>query len=490
MAAARVDGIDRLMQALSTRAAPEGRVHPALGPGDAPRRSSTRRSPGQAILYVQAGALTNVVIAEDGEPLLVRAASAGSEAIAQGLAERAQISHEEARAHIAALGVRRAPHHGAPATISPELEAAVSLQVREGLRRVIAEIQSSRGFYSARPDAAPDRRRRPDRRDDDLARRRRAAARRAEPAGAAGGSRQLAATSAPSSVAPERLDVAVGLRARRRPTTGPTSAPRGPAPSKHGRRRPERPRRAGRLRRRRPRRHRRSSTWSWSPTRSARASEQIATIGAEIGAGRAAGRGAQAVRRLRARRRSSAATPVTKVAKARFNWDRMLVRARARRPRRRLADRGQGARLEPDLGRRRRRRQPAARRLPGSRRSSSPAAASASATSRSTWIASTRSAASATSASTARSAPATRTAARPARAPAVKTASSFSLVTYFEQSPELAALAAPSPGAPRGRCRPRPAPPAAGRLRRRPRRPRPPRPPAAPTTTTPAGATK
>jgi type IV pilus assembly protein PilM len=151
MAAARVDGIDRLMKALSGAhlkaeciqlsglAMLRALEHPPLA--------------GQAILYVQAGALTNVVIAEDGEPLLVRAASAGSEAIAQGLAERTQITHEEARAHIAALGVRPAPHHGAPATVSPELESAVSLQVREGLRRVIAEIQSSRGFYSARPDA-------------------------------------------------------------------------------------------------------------------------------------------------------------------------------------------------------------------------------------------------------------------------------------------------------------------------------------------------
>ncbi len=151
MAAARVDGIDRLMKALSGAhlraeciqlsglAMLRALEHPPLA--------------GQAILYVQAGALTNVVIAEDGEPLLVRAASAGSEAIAQGLAERTQITHEEARAHIAALGVLPAPHHGAPATVSPELESAVSLQVREGLRRVIAEIQSSRGFYSARPDA-------------------------------------------------------------------------------------------------------------------------------------------------------------------------------------------------------------------------------------------------------------------------------------------------------------------------------------------------
>jgi Tfp pilus assembly PilM family ATPase/Tfp pilus assembly protein PilN len=151
MAAARVDGIDRLTQALSGAHLKAESIQLSglamLGALQHPPLA------GQAILYVQAGALTNVVIAEDGEPLLVRAASAGSESIAAGLAERTGITHEEARAHIAALGVRQAPHHGAPAAISAELEAAVALQVREGLRRVIAEIQSSRGFYSARPDA-------------------------------------------------------------------------------------------------------------------------------------------------------------------------------------------------------------------------------------------------------------------------------------------------------------------------------------------------
>ena len=153
MAAARVDGIERLTRALagahlkaehiqlSGLAMLEALEHPPLG--------------GEAILYVQAGALTNVVIAEDGEPLLVRAASAGSEAIAAGLAERAGITHEEARGHIAAMGVNPAPKHGSPSAVTPELEAAVALQVREGLRRVIAEIESSRGFYSARPDARP-----------------------------------------------------------------------------------------------------------------------------------------------------------------------------------------------------------------------------------------------------------------------------------------------------------------------------------------------
>jgi type IV pilus assembly protein PilM len=151
MAAARRDGIDRLTQAL---AGAHLKAECIQLSGLAMLRAFERPPlAGQAILYVQAGALTNVVIAEDGEPLLVRAASAGSEAIAMGLAERTNITHEEARAHIAALGVRTAPHHGAPAALPGDLEAAVSQQVREGLRRVIAEIQSSRGFYSARPDA-------------------------------------------------------------------------------------------------------------------------------------------------------------------------------------------------------------------------------------------------------------------------------------------------------------------------------------------------
>ncbi len=150
MAAARVDGIERLTRALagahlraeriqlSGLAMLEALEHPPMG--------------GDAILYVQAGALTNVVIAEGGEPLLVRAASIGSESIAAGLAERTGITHEEARGHIAAMGV--SPAQGS-SDLTPELEEAVSQQVREGLRRVIAEIQSSRGFYSARPDARP-----------------------------------------------------------------------------------------------------------------------------------------------------------------------------------------------------------------------------------------------------------------------------------------------------------------------------------------------
>lgn len=148
MAAARVDGIDRLMQALDgagLRA--QGIALSGLAMVSALDHALL---PGEAILYVQAGALTNVVITEDGQPLLVRAASAGSEAIASGLAERAAITHEAARGHISTIGLGT----GNRASGQPdELEATVAQQVREGLRRVVAEVQSSRGVYAARPDA-------------------------------------------------------------------------------------------------------------------------------------------------------------------------------------------------------------------------------------------------------------------------------------------------------------------------------------------------
>jgi type IV pilus assembly protein PilM len=153
MAAARVDGIDRLMRALDGADLRAQRIqlsglallssldHPPVGD--------------DAILYVQAGALTNVVITENGEPLLVRAASAGSEAIATGLAERAEIPQESARELVAAVGMGRKAPADAADPDPDSLDFAAALQVREGLRRVIAEIQSSRGFYSARPDARP-----------------------------------------------------------------------------------------------------------------------------------------------------------------------------------------------------------------------------------------------------------------------------------------------------------------------------------------------
>jgi type IV pilus assembly protein PilM len=153
MAAARVDGIERLMRALHGAGLRAERIQLA---GLALLSALDRPPIGDdAILYVQAGALTNVVITEQGEPLLVRAASAGSEAIAAGLAERAQIAHEAARERVAAVGVGRRAAPGAAETDGDNLDFAAALQVREGLRRIVAEIQSSRGFYSARPDARP-----------------------------------------------------------------------------------------------------------------------------------------------------------------------------------------------------------------------------------------------------------------------------------------------------------------------------------------------
>ena len=153
MAAARVDGIDRLTRALDQAGL---RLHGIALSGLAMVSALDHPPlPGEAILYVQVGALTNVVITEDGQPLLVRAASAGSESIAAGLAERSNMSHEQARAYVSSLGIGPAPHHGAPAPIPDDLRASVAQQVREGVRRVVAEVQSSRGVYAARPDACP-----------------------------------------------------------------------------------------------------------------------------------------------------------------------------------------------------------------------------------------------------------------------------------------------------------------------------------------------
>jgi type IV pilus assembly protein PilM len=149
MAAARTDGIDRLMRALEGAGLRAQRIQLA---GLALLSSLDHPPVGDdAILYVQAGALTNVVITENGEPLLVRAASAGSEAIAAGLAERAEIPQADARERVAAVGVGSS---AAPGDLG-DVNGAAAIQVREGLRRVVAEIQSSRGFYSARPDARP-----------------------------------------------------------------------------------------------------------------------------------------------------------------------------------------------------------------------------------------------------------------------------------------------------------------------------------------------
>jgi len=153
MAAARVDGIERLMSALNGAGLRPQRVQLAglalLSALDHPPVGD------DASLYVQAGALTNVVITERGEPLLVRAASAGSEAIAAGLAERTGITHAAARERVAAVGVGHVADEGAAPSDADDVDTAAALAVREGLRRVVAEIQSSHGFYAARPEARP-----------------------------------------------------------------------------------------------------------------------------------------------------------------------------------------------------------------------------------------------------------------------------------------------------------------------------------------------
>jgi type IV pilus assembly protein PilM len=142
IAAARLDGVERLMRALDLAGLRPRQVQ--LCGLALIRALDPPALRGEAVLYVQAAGLTNVVVAEDGEPVLVRVASAGSEAIAAGLAERAGISHLEARSQAARAGVTGA-----------EGSQAAQATVREGLHRLVAEVHSSLEFYASREEARP-----------------------------------------------------------------------------------------------------------------------------------------------------------------------------------------------------------------------------------------------------------------------------------------------------------------------------------------------
>lgn len=140
IAAARLEGVARLMTALQIAGLHATKVSlcglALLQALDAPPTGD------EAVLYVQVGGLTNIVVAEHSEPVLVRVASAGSEAVSTTLAERANAPHVEGRSRAAAAGV----------TGSDALAASA---VRDGLNRVVAEIHSSLEFYSSREEARP-----------------------------------------------------------------------------------------------------------------------------------------------------------------------------------------------------------------------------------------------------------------------------------------------------------------------------------------------
>lgn len=146
IAAARLDGVERLMRALDLAGLRARQVSlcglALLRALDAPPLHE------EAILYVQASGLTNVVVAEDGEPVLARVASAGSEAITTSLAERASIPHADARRRVAACGVAGAAQRA-------EIDEQARQAVRDGLHRIVAEIHSSLEFYASREGARP-----------------------------------------------------------------------------------------------------------------------------------------------------------------------------------------------------------------------------------------------------------------------------------------------------------------------------------------------
>ena len=92
--------------------------------------------------------------------------------------------------------------------------------------------------------------------------------------------------------------------------------------------------------------------------------ERLVAIGGELAQAEQQAADAQAVRRRSPQATIARREAVTKVAKARFDWDKMLIQLASVAPGDVWLTSAKAHGLQPAVGRRRRRRQPAARRLP------------------------------------------------------------------------------------------------------------------------------
>ena len=105
-----------------------------------------------AVLYVNAGGLTNLAVAQGGVCLFTRVVSSGMEGMVANLAERRGLTLEHARQWLTHTGLE-APLEtleGDPAIIG---EARTVLEA--GIRLVADEVRTSLDFYRAQPGAEP-----------------------------------------------------------------------------------------------------------------------------------------------------------------------------------------------------------------------------------------------------------------------------------------------------------------------------------------------
>lgn len=149
LVAARRDMIERVLSA--TRAAglrPEGIDLSAFGMVRAlqPTAASHAAEPGEVVLYVAIGGLTNIAVAQGTTCTFTRVVGAGLEQLAVELAERRQLTLEHARGWLTHVGLDR-PMDAIDG--DPEIVHDARGILDEGARRIAGEVRNSVDFHHA-----------------------------------------------------------------------------------------------------------------------------------------------------------------------------------------------------------------------------------------------------------------------------------------------------------------------------------------------------
>ena len=148
--AARRDMIDRLLGAVrGAGLRPEGIDLSAFAMIRALRPMAQAEG---VVLYVNAGGLTNLAVAEGSRCLFTRVASSGVEGMVTQLAERRGLTLEHSRQWLAHVGLDRPLEE---IEGDPEIVADSRTVLADGARRIADDIRNSLEFYAAQEDGRP-----------------------------------------------------------------------------------------------------------------------------------------------------------------------------------------------------------------------------------------------------------------------------------------------------------------------------------------------
>jgi len=155
LVAARRDMLERVLSA--ARAAglrPEGIDLSAFGMvrALAPVAAAAAADPGETVLYVSIGGLTNLAVATGLSCTFTRVVGAGLEQLAVELAERRQLTLEHARGWLTHVGLER-PVEAIDG--DPEVVTDARHVLDDGVRRIAADVRNSIDFHHAQGEAAP-----------------------------------------------------------------------------------------------------------------------------------------------------------------------------------------------------------------------------------------------------------------------------------------------------------------------------------------------